>query len=164
VTETLLLLGRGQRPLANVTAYRYPSPITHRSSDHNTLYSEPIFSPSPFHRVCSCAVRPQHAAATTSLPCVHHTYVVAQHHTSTNARAAGPPAPTHDPSRAARRPTQRPPPGHFYVGGLAALGPPPSPPPPHRQVTSPSASLGRLRLAHSGRHLRTTLWAPLRVA
>jgi hypothetical protein len=33
-----------------------------------------------------------------------------------------------------------------------------------RQVASPSAPLERLRPAPPGRHLRTTLWAPLRVA
>jgi hypothetical protein len=79
-----------------------------------------LLSPSPFHRVCSYAVRPQHAAATTSLSCVYHIYVVAHHHTSTNARTADPPAPTRDPSRVARRPTQRPLSGHFHAGGLAA--------------------------------------------
>jgi hypothetical protein len=138
------LLGRGQRPPTDIPAHRYPYPIPHRSSDHNTWYSEPIFFPSPFHRVCSCAVRPQHTAATTSPSCVRHIYVVAHHHTSTNARTTDPP-------------------GHFHAGGFVALGPPP-PPPPHRQVASPSASLGRLRPAPSGRHLRTTLLAPLRVA
>jgi hypothetical protein len=84
------LLDRGQRPLADVPVHRYPSPIPHRSSDHNTWYSELIFFPSLFHRVCSCAVRPQHAASTTSPPCVRHIYVVAHHHTSTSARTSRP--------------------------------------------------------------------------
>jgi hypothetical protein len=158
------LLGRGQRPPADVPAHRYPSPIPHRSSDHNTWYSEPIFFPSPFHHVCSCVVRPQHAATTTSSPCVCHIYVVAHHHTTTSTCTTDPPAPTHDPSRAGRRPTQRPPLDHFHAGGLAALGPPLPPPPPHWQIASASAPLGRLRPAPSGRHLRTTLWAPLWVA
>jgi hypothetical protein len=164
-------VGRGPRPTFLPIHTPLQSLTDLASSDHNTWYSEPIFFPSPFHRVCSCPVRPQHAAATTSPPCVRHIYVVAHHHTSTSARTADPPAPTRDPSRAARRPTQRPPPGHFHTGGLAAMGPPPLPPPPHRQVlsphrqvTSPSVSLGRLRPAPPGRHLRTTLWAPLRVA
>jgi hypothetical protein len=112
------------------------------------------FLPSPFHLVCYCAARPQRAAATTSPPCVYHIYVVAHHHTSTSVRRVDPPAPTRDPSRAARRPTQHPSPGHFHARGLTALGP--LPPPPRRQVASPSAP--------PGRHLRTTLWAPLRVA
>jgi hypothetical protein len=30
------LLGRGQRPPADVPVHRYPSPIPHRSSDHTT--------------------------------------------------------------------------------------------------------------------------------
>jgi hypothetical protein len=42
------LLCRGQRPPTDVPTHRYPSPIPHRSSDHNTWYSEPIFSHRPF--------------------------------------------------------------------------------------------------------------------
>jgi hypothetical protein len=97
-------VGRG--PPDDVPAHRYPSPISHRSSDHNIWYRSQFF-PSPFHRVYSCDVRPQHTATTTSPPCVRHIYAVAHHHTSTSARIADRPAPTRDPSRAARRPTQR---------------------------------------------------------
>jgi hypothetical protein len=42
------LLDRGQRPSAGVPAHRYPSPIPHRSSDHNIWYSKPFFSHRPF--------------------------------------------------------------------------------------------------------------------
>jgi hypothetical protein len=102
------LLGCGQKPTADVPIHRYASLIPHSSSDHNTWYSEPIFFPSPFHCVCTCAVRPQHVAATTSSSCVRHIYVVAHHHTSTSGHTTDPPAPTCDPLRAARQPTRAP--------------------------------------------------------
>jgi hypothetical protein len=72
VTETLLLLGRGQRPPANVTAHRYPCPIPHQSSDHNTLYSEPIAFPialsSRLFLRCSPATRSRHHISVVCLP------------------------------------------------------------------------------------------------
>jgi hypothetical protein len=158
------LLCRGQRPPTDVPTHRYPSPIPHRSSDHNTWYSEPIFSHRPFTASVPALF------ARNTLPPPHLRCVSA---TSTSSLTTTPQPARVQPTRQRRRaipraqpddPLSAPPPGHFHAEGLAAQGPPPPPPPPHRQVTSPSATLGRLRPAPPGRHLRTTLWAPLWVA